>query len=242
VKSSVKAAVLCVCVSALLAQAQTVKPEARQQNRSRPQPAIQQPAPTPPPPVAPPAAPIPTGPVGLGPLKMGMTKEAVLAIGQDEPVRIQGELATYEVKGTAPDTEHFKTKLEINNFKLLDLLLTFKNNILTGLAINTDSESTIDSLAKQVSDKYGAGKFNDDRKEEQCIYRNGNSFTIKSGIVSTEWDTADGENSIVTTVRKFDLNYCPSNLRYGGTGLYKNFQLVVRLVDKAQATPKKSLF
>ena len=62
----------------------------------------------------------------------------------------------------------------------------------------------------KVATVIGPPKLDDRRKDEQCIYRNGNSFTLKSGVMSVGW--ADEETSTTTALNLVHFQSCPSSL------------------------------
>jgi len=193
-----------------------------------------------------PAARSPTGPNGFGSIKLGMTKEAVLSLSSDEPVRIVGEL-TPAIEKTAPPpgTEWFEGKITVPLAKEpVKATLTFKDGLLQGISFTTKGkDGLLESLAKQVAERYGPGKIEDDRKDEQCIYRNGNSFTLKSGTVSTSWTTPTDDGKIAETMYiELEFNSCPSNLRYGSMLGLKMRIFSIQAVDKQAVEPKKNLF
>jgi hypothetical protein len=238
--------------SALLANGQTAKSETSKPTpRSKPPATKANPTHSTRPEVAVPAAtsakPSPTGPTGIGSIKLGMTKEAVLALSVDEPVRIVGELTpTVEKTAPAAGVERFDGAIALPHAtEPTKITLTLKDGVLHAITLMADGEDqTLERLAKQVAERYGAGKIQDSRKEEQCIYRNGNSFTLKRGVVATLWSTAAEEGKIVaTSFAELDFSMCPSDLRYGTTLRMKVKSLSIRLTeDESSVAPKKNLF
>lgn len=193
-----------------------------------------------------PITPAPSGPTGIGSIKLGITKEAVLALSPDEPVRIIGEL-TPKVEKTAPPsgTERFEGKISVPlSTDPVAVKLTFQDGLLRYISLTADGEAVLlERLVKQVTERYGPGKVEDSRKDEQCIYRNGNNFTIKSGTVSTSWTTpTDNGKVAITKYTDMEINVCPSNLRYGSTGGLKIKFFGIEAIEKGAAEPKKNLF
>lgn len=68
-------------------------------------------------------------------------------------------------------------------------------------------------IRQELEAKYGSPTLDDGRKDEQCIYRNGNSFTLKSGVMSVRWK--DDETSTTTDLNLVHCQSCPSNLSSG---------------------------
>lgn len=202
--------------------------------------------PDPTPSMAVPAIPSPTGPTGFGSIKLGMTKDAVLALSNDEPIRIVGEL-TPTAEKTAPPlgTERFDGTVTVplvNN--PVKVILTFNNKLLQRIYLSTEGEdSLLVGLAKQVSERYGPGKVEDDRKDEQCIYRNGNSFILKSGPIATSWTTPADDGKIAkTSYTDYQINSCPSNLRHGLMLDIKIRFFTIEVTETPASTPKKNYF
>jgi hypothetical protein len=215
------------------------KPTSRARVQGNSEPAA---APTPPPV----AVPVPaTGPSGVGSLKLGMTREAIMALGLDEPVRVVGELTPAESKTPPPPgVERFRATitLPLAN-QSAKSTLSFKDGVLQAIGID-GSDDLLEALARQVANRYGPGTIKDERKDEQCIYRNGNSFTLKSGMVSTVWSTPlDGDKTAETQFLDIEISTCPSNLRYGSVApiKLKAFEIVLK-DNKLPQSPTKSLF
>lgn len=237
-------------LSATVASAQSTKPDAAKQVRkpkvtTTTDQQVDVPKQNPPVPQAPATA-APTGPTSMGAIRIGMSKEAITAIPADEGVRLAGEMTPTVEKTPQPEgTERFDTKVSIPaTSSPVKATLTFKDGLLTRISLNTEgTDLLLDRLAAQISERYGPGKVNDSRKDEQCIYRNGNSFTLKSGTVSTEWTTPDGGGrNVRTNYSDLIFNMCPANLRYGSTGGVHMKFLSIELTDKEEPVPKKNLF
>ena len=95
----------------------------------------------------------------------------------------------------------------------------------------------------QIAEKYNQGAIKDERKEEQCIYKNGANFKITTGTVATTWRQAlpSGE-AIETRLSEFKFDMCPSNLRYGSVGGTELKSLTIRKVEQATDSKKDGLF
>lgn len=187
-----------------------------------------------------------TGPTGMGSIRIGMSKDAVMALPADEPVRLIGEMTpTVEKTEQPPGTERFEGLITVPfSVEPVKATFSFKNGILHGLSLSREGDDALlERLVNQISERYGAGKVDDKRKEEQCIYRNGNNFTLKSGMLSTMWSTPNVDGKLVTTYfTDIVFNSCPSNLRDGSTYGVKMKMLSIRLNEKESVAPKKSLF
>ena len=193
-----------------------------------------------------PTAPLPTGPTGLGSIKLGITKEALTALSIDEPVRVVGELMPKVEKTVSPPgTERFdgmvSMPLSTNSVKAT---FTFKEGLLQDISFTANGEDILlERLAKQVADRYGPGKIEDSRKDEQCIYRNGNSFTLKSGMISTTWITPTDDGKVAKTdYTEVEINSCPSNLLNGSKIGVKVKFFSIQSADKEAPASKKGLF
>ncbi|VVE47364.1 hypothetical protein PCO31111_04511 [Pandoraea communis] len=157
-----------------------------------------------------------SGPAGYGPLKLGMTRSAVESLPIDAEISLADSLVVYHPKEPEPaGAVTYRAKLGTQmRLAPYDLTLTFKNDRLTSITIDLD-EAGFDLVSEQISRKYGAGKQVNNRKDEQCIYRNGSNFTINSGPIYTKWSerTSSGE-MYQTSLLDLVVNTCPSDLRY----------------------------
>lgn len=193
------------------------------------------------------AAAVAKGPTGLGTIKLGMSKEEIEAIPASEDVRLEGTMTPYQYKNQAPKpgVEKFDAALVTPlTTAPLKAVLTFEEGRLTGLYVSIDDASgLLERLAKHISERYGPGKVEDSRKEEQCIYKNGANFKLTSGVVRTQWTEEAGTTErIETSLSDIVVDVCPSNLRYGGIGAVKLKSLNIQKVKSAQEPKSKNLF
>ena len=191
--------------------------------------------------------PKPTGPVGLGPIKIGMQMDAVTQLQETDGVYLAEPLSAYENKyyTPKPGIEKYATKIKIPNAsKPLESVLTFSANQLTEIYLNFENSPYLyDKVKDQIAEKYNQGAIKDERKEEQCIYKNGANFKITTGTVATTWRQAlpSGE-AIETRLSEFKFDMCPSNLRYGSVGGTELKSLTIRKVEQATDSKKDGLF
>lgn len=193
--------------------------------------------------LAPLAVPKPTGPSGFGPLKLGMTREAVEGRQASDGV--------YLVWPLSPDTSNFAvpantelvksqvlTPLDNNPEKIS---LTFTSGLLTGFVV-TLNDTSFGKVKSQLIEKYGTGKIDDDRKDEQCIYRNGSNFKVNSGSVATRWtQSVLPTEEIKSALVEYTVNWCPPSLNGPTVGPSTTLYLSVQQVHVDQ-TPKANLF
>lgn len=164
-----------------------------------------------------------TGPTGFGPIKIGMTKEAIEALQEPDGIYLAGLLTPAESKTPLPDgvTQYKSSVRTPLDTVPIDVSFRFADGKLIS-ANFTISESAADVMRKQIGEKYGQGKIDDSRKEEQCVYRNGSNFKVTSGIVSEKWfEPVSTTEQVQTMVYLSVIDVCPSNLRYGSTGAFK---------------------
>ena len=182
------------------------------------------------------------GPIGYGGIKIGMNKSAIEKISSAESVHIVGDLTPYEYKnGETPIDREDKYKGLIKTplaEQPLSTDLTFTDDKLTFIYIRVPNESMLNSAKSQISEKYGKPIAKEEKKEEQCIYRNGNSFNLSGGYFSYTWEMKEKGRVVKTDVSKFITTMCPSDLRYGTTDQIKimsiSFELEQVKKPKAQ--------
>jgi hypothetical protein len=92
----------------------------------------------------------------------------------------------------------------------------------------------LNSAKSQITEKYGKPIAREEKKEEQCIYRNGNSFTLSGGYFSYTWAMKEKGRVVNTNVSKFITTACPSDLRYGTTD-----QIEIMSISFALEKPEK---
>lgn len=105
------------------------------------------------------------------------------------------------------------------------------------------STNILERIAAQIVEKYGAGKVEDTRKEEQCIYKNGANFKVMSGAVFTDWsEEFSAKERVETRLTDVSMESCPSNLRTGGIGPVKIRALSFRKVQSSGESKPRNLF
>lgn len=190
----------------------------------------------------------PKGPIGLGSIKIGMSKESIEALTAISGVYVTTPMTPYVYKYSSPKAGEDKfdtsllTPLSENPIKSV---LTFDSNKLVSLSLDLDgSDGIFDKIKKQISDKYGNGVVEDNRKEEQCIYRNGANFKITSGSLNTKWfENINQTEKIETVISDVVIETCPSNLRHGGLDPIKVRNLTVKKVNSPSSPDKeKNIF
>lgn len=188
------------------------------------------------------------GPTGFGDLKLGMTKEDIEALADPVPVRPDGPMRLYQYgKNVTPKAgrEQFDVALSTPlATSPLEAVLDFEGGRLTSLYLKlTESSNMLERLSRQITEKYGPGKVEDDRKEKQCVYKNGSNFKVTSGMVKTKWveDIAPNEQ-VESTLTDISIVICPPSLRYDGVDPIKFLSLTIRRVNPSTDSKPKNLF
>jgi hypothetical protein len=182
------------------------------------------------------------GPTGIGGLKLGMTKAQIEALKGD--VQLSSGLTDWKPSNSVDYTpKPGKVRLE----GMLDnpvsgkgkVTLTFTKGKLTQIFLKLDDRSDFVTAKNLISSKYGSPKVDNRQKDEQCIYRNGNSFSLKNGKAMYQWRQQQGDLLVSTEIYELLVNICPSNLRYGTTGGIAVRWLSIGYASKqsAQASP-----
>ncbi|OJV68425.1 MAG: hypothetical protein BGO35_24025 [Burkholderiales bacterium 64-34] len=95
----------------------------------------------------------------------------------------------------------------------MKLSLGFKGDSLSVINVQRPDEVMETKIRQELEAKYGSPTLDNGRKDEQCIYRNGNSFTLKSGVMSVRWK--DDKTSTTTDLNLVRCQSCPSNFSSG---------------------------
>ena len=186
----------------------------------------------------------PKGPVGFGALKMGMTKEAIEALQPTEDLYLTAPMTPYHSKFYTPKDGIDKfdaTLIAPFSAKSLKAVLTFQSGGLTEATIFLDESSgMLNRIKGQIAEKYGPGKIEDNRKDEQCIYKNGSNFKISSGTINTKWVAElTATERIETNLGDLSLEHCPSSLRDVRTGPIVVHGLTMQRFDsKSEVKPR----
>lgn len=161
-----------------------------------------------------------TGPNSFGPLKLGMSKDAVEALSEKDGVFLSAPMSAYVYKYSTPteglDKFDAKFNSPVSN-QPLEVVLSFRDDVLQTIYISfKDSNVAFEKVKSQLTEKYGLGKQENSRKEEQCIYKNGANFKITTGDISQVWvDAPSPSEQVQTKISDYLFSSCPSNLRYG---------------------------
>ena len=187
------------------------------------------------------------GPTGLGSLQIGMSKSAVENLQVTNGVHLTSAMTPYDYKNTppSPGEEIFDTFISTPlDSKPLKAVLTFKNSILISISLTINpSTNTLEKVKNQIKEKYGTGKIDDSRKEEQCIYKNGANFKIMSGSIYTTWiEELSQTEQIKTTLIDVSIETCPSNLRTDRTDPIKIQSLIFRKVKNIVEDQPRNIF
>lgn len=156
-------------------------------------------------------------PSGLGRISLGMTKEAIEAIPVSESVALVASMTPYEYKHDTPKAGEDKYNAQVQtpfSPRPIKAVLTFKESKLISLFLDLKDDFVLDKIKAQIEQKYGAPETTDNRKEEQCVYRNGNSFKITSGTLSYKWKGQLPEGQTHASLSDISVDTCPVNLRY----------------------------
>ncbi len=124
------------------------------------------------------------GPTGIGGLKLGMTQPQIEALKGG----VQLSSALTEWKPSKPE-DYTPKPGEVKLEGMLSnpvsgkskVTLTFTKGKLTRIFLDLDDESDFVTAKNLISSKYGSPKVNNSQKDKQCIYRNGNSLSLKNG-------------------------------------------------------------
>ncbi len=179
----------------------------------------------------------PGGPVGYGPLKLGMTKDAVAALPLTGDISLADGLVEARQKTPLPiGTVSYRSKLGTPlRSEPYDVSLTFKSDRLASIYITLD-DASFALFTKQITERYGNGSVNDTRSEEQCIYRNGSNFTLRSGVVQTNWnEPVTRTEKIQTTLTDLLIDACPSRLDMPRVGPIRQKSLTIETVSVDQS-------
>ena len=160
------------------------------------------------------------GPIGIGELKLGMTQSQVESL--KGPVQLTSSLTKWEPSKPedytpAPGEQKLEGMMNNPVTQNSKATLTFTNGRLSSIFLALDDESGLNAAMNLIAAKYGSPQIDNRQKDEQCIYRNGNSFTLKNGIASYKWIQPHGGGVVTTSIFEILVNVCPSNLRYGTT-------------------------
>ena len=186
------------------------------------------------------------GPLGIGSIKIGMLPEEVRAISSSEPVYVKSEFMPYDYTASfpkKPNEEKFKVLLQTPYYpEAFKAVLSFTDGKLSTVYVNlAESDVTFDKFKQLITEKYGSPQEQNKMKDEQCIYKNGNSFTIKSGSIDYNWFETKGQDKIKTNLSDIIIDFCPINLRYA-TGASKLKSLTIYVDNDADKKKEPNTF
>lgn len=194
-----------------------------------------------------PSAPKATGPSGFGAITLGMTKAEVEALQSTDGVYLSSKMIPYVRKNVQPKegVDQFDALIVTPlSTAPLKTALTFSEGKLTELYMGIDEPSNLlDHIKAQITEKYGDGKVKDDRKEEQCIYKNGANFKLTTGLIGVEWEQnlSAGER-VLTRLSDYKIDMCPSNLSNGSIGAISSRGLTILKINNKTTPSPKNLF
>lgn len=152
------------------------------------------------------------GPVGLGYLKMGMSKGAIEQGDEKGAIKLLEPLQEVKLSSTSPIADAYYTAPALLPFSTepVKLNLGFKDGTLSLINVGIPDEAMESKIREELEGKYGPPTIDDRRKDEQCIYKNGTNFTLKSGVFSVGWK--DEESSTTTALNLVHFQSCPYSL------------------------------
>ncbi len=198
--------------------------------------------------LTPPSSRTPTGPNGFGPIKIGMSREAIVQLTEKDGVYLSSPMTTfiYRHGGQVEGVDQFDAKITTPlSSQPFSVILAFKGDELISLNISFERVSSVyDRTKAQIAEKFGPGKENNNRKDEQCIYRNGANFKVTSGSIISTWvDEVSVDSRIETRMSDWISNMCPSSLRSISVGEVGVKSISIRKIQNSKEAEKvKSLF
>jgi len=170
------------------------------------------------------------GPMGVGSLQIGMTKAEVEALTEGA-VRLAAPLAP-DADGTKlPDgMERFDMSLQTPWSETpLDGGVTFTNGAASEVFINLDeSEARMKRIGQQISEKFGAGDYDDSRRKEYCRTYGGGSEEVLSGFVTHSWVKIAGGSEITTRLTSMTMDSCLKRERGDGASYFVSMSVSVK--------------
>ncbi len=189
---------------------------------------------------------VPTGPSGFGALKIGMTKESIESLGESDGFYLAGPMTPHVSRFASPvGIDQFDAQLKTPlSSKSLEAILSFQGSELKSFYVSFyAAPSAFDVVSQQIAEKYGAGKETNNRKEEQCIYKNGNSFKLADGKISTNWsDEISQTERIDTTLSDYLSQNCPADLSSSTTNKIQIKSLTIDKIRRAANVAKPNMF
>ncbi|RAR51658.1 hypothetical protein C7401_13618 [Paraburkholderia unamae] len=187
-----------------------------------------------------------TGPQGFGAIKIGMTREALEQLKEGDGVYLVAPLtAEASNEPLPPGASKFATRI-MTPFDggAIEATFTIVSDVVTGMSLKL-SESAFEMAKSQIAAKYGRGKLADTRKAEDCLYRNGAHFKVKSGFVANFWrQSLSPTDQITTSAVEFLIDLCPSSLADDRTPptIERYISVEKTHLDASTVKPKPNLF
>ncbi len=182
-------------------------------------------------------------PAGIGGLNVGMTREEIEAQrGGDISLTAPLTLAKYG-SPKEPNEIWYDSRLQSPlTEKPADVLLVFKSNVLTYMSVTLDG-TALSEAERQLTAKYGLPKVDENKSEEQCLYKNGANFKLPKYRREATWNgNAEVGFAVQTKLRDIDEGMCPTNLRYDTSTSFKLKSLSFSKVEPKEDAPKKPVF
>lgn len=119
---------------------------------------------------------------------MGMSKSAVEQGDPSGTMKLLSPLQEVKIPTKGVGEEYFTTQAVLPfSPEPVKLSFGFKADSLTLINVQISDEAVEDKIREELQAKYGPPKAENRCRDEQCIYRNGNSFTLKSGVQAMGW-------------------------------------------------------
>lgn len=159
------------------------------------------------------------GPNGLGPIKIGLTKDALEQLGEKDGAYLSEPMTPYDDKYSKPveGVEKYETTIRVSFLNKAALsVLTFHQNVLVRIYLKFNKDDYLyESLKDQITEKFGSGKSEDNKRERQCTYRNGANFKLQIGSRTTTWtNNISSDELIKTEMLDWTGGGCPLDLRF----------------------------
>lgn len=176
-----------------------------------------------------------------------MSKSSLEALSAQDSYYLKAPLVDYkyaEEKDKVEGVNKFQgSTFHPFNKEPIESSFTFKNDVLTGMSFDfKKDEALFNQLKTMVEKKYGKPMVKSDLKDEQCIYKNGANFSVKSGAETFKWAekvTNEAGEEVVTDFTNFVFASCPSRL---DETLIKINMLLFSISKNKVEAPKPSAF
>ncbi len=150
-------------------------------------------------------------PDGIGPVKIGMTLAQLEKLTEGKYAVKNLQLASTQ---NIPGLVQYRGEL-VSPITLQPASagFNFKDSRLIGFYVTVE-EREYDEIIQLLSAKYGKPTIVKNWKDEQCIYKSGNSFIKRNGEETFRWRAAlPGQLERYASVRTYIFDPCPVDLR-----------------------------